>query len=131
MPEVKEAITFTVAMPEDLPEIKEGYVRIYYIVRNHEGEVEFIPTTLSADGKTLTFTSDKFSTYAIAYADIEDIDDNTSEGTGNSGAGVAIPEPDKDKTTAPKTGDNVIIVAAIALVAVAGIVICRKIRKTK
>ena len=57
-------MTFKVAIPTDL--IKEG--REYFIIRIHNGLAEKLDTTLNEDG-TLSFSTDKFSTYALAYAD--------------------------------------------------------------
>ncbi len=64
-----EAIDLVVSLPENLPEVKEGYNRTYYIVRQHNDDIELLDTSLTEDGKGLTFKSDKFSTYAIAYID--------------------------------------------------------------
>ena len=57
-----EEISITVAIPEELK--AEG--RTYVVIRNHNGVSEGLSTVLNADG-TLTFKTDKFSTYAIAY----------------------------------------------------------------
>ena len=67
--ELDEEITLTVKIPKDLPELKEGYTRVYYILREHDGKVERLETLLSEDGTELSFATDKFSTYALAYED--------------------------------------------------------------
>lgn len=69
--ELSEPIELVVALPEALQSVPEGYNRVFYIVREHNGEVELINTNLSEDGKTLTFATDKFSTYALTYVDNE------------------------------------------------------------
>ena len=47
--------------------------RTYYIIRRHKTasgiEFEKIKTNLSEDGKSLTFKTDRFSVYALAYED--------------------------------------------------------------
>ena len=68
--ESTKEIKLTVAIPEDLPEIAKGFTRKYYIVRMHNGVVEYLETTLAEDGKSLSFETDKFSTYALAYEDV-------------------------------------------------------------
>lgn len=68
--ELTKEIKLTVAIPEDLPEIAKGFTRKYYIVRMHNGVVEYLETTLAEDGKSLSFETDKFSTYALAYVDV-------------------------------------------------------------
>lgn len=67
--ELTEAIKLNVEIPKDIPAVADGYSRKYYIIRNHEGTIDIIYPTVSKDGKTLTFSSDKFSTYALAYTD--------------------------------------------------------------
>ena len=47
--ELTDEITLTVKVPENLPEVKKGYTRVYYILREHNGEVEVLDTLLSDD----------------------------------------------------------------------------------
>ncbi|MEG0276416.1 MAG: Ig-like domain-containing protein [Coprobacillus sp.] len=63
--ELSKPIEFTIAMPEDLQ--KDG--RKYYVVRVHEGVAEKLETILNEDG-SITFKTDKFSTYALVYEDV-------------------------------------------------------------
>lgn len=42
----------------------------YKVVRIHDGKTEVIDSELSEDGTRLTFKTDKFSTYAIIFADV-------------------------------------------------------------
>ena len=44
--------------------------RNYYIIREHNGQVDKLPATLSSDGKSVTFSTKYFSTYALAYEDV-------------------------------------------------------------
>ena len=45
--------------------------RTYYIIRMHDNKAEVIATASQAEVESgkITFATDKFSTYAIAYAD--------------------------------------------------------------
>lgn len=109
-----EQVTFTVEIPEDLPEVEEGYTRVYYIIREHDGEIEILDAT-EKDG-ALEFSSDKFSTYAIAYKDVvkeEDKEDKKEEQENEKSEEV--------KTDNPATGDNIIVYVAILVVALIGI----------
>ena len=169
---IKEAIKFTVEVPSKLKaDIPEGYIRIFYIVRNHNGVIDVLEAK-EADGK-LSFESDKFSTYAIAYKDIkeESTTPPVEEGEGTTtppagegegtttppagegeettipptegGEGEAETEPEtqpEEKPEAkpetkpstpdvPKTGDNVVIFAVIAVVAMMGIAVAIKMRR--
>lgn len=69
--ELTKAINLSVAIPENIPAVKEGYTRTYYILRKHEDKIEKLDAKISEDGKMISFATDKFSTYAIAYLDSE------------------------------------------------------------
>jgi len=129
--ELKEKIRFSVAIPEDLPEVAEGFARKYYIIRNHNGVVEYLDAVLSEDGKTLSFETDKFSAYALAYSD-EEIT------TSGEGSGEKVEEPKEEaieegtkaedaNTDVPNTGDNIVLYVLLAIVAVCGIIVAKKV----
>ncbi len=65
-----ENIELIFNIPEDLPPVAEGSQRVYYILREHEGNIDVLSPTISSDQTVLSFTSDLFSTYALAYEDI-------------------------------------------------------------
>lgn len=74
----------TISLKLDKKDINtdSNYTRVYKIVRLHDNEVTVLDT--SFDGKdTITFKSDKFSTYALIYIDtkIENKSNNTSNKT--------------------------------------------------
>lgn len=117
---VKEAITFKVKIPTDLPKVAEGYTRTYYIVRNHNGKIEFLDTKVS--GEELEFSSNLFSTYAIAYSDakVEETKDDTT----------TKPSEEKDETPNMGSIDTVLYASAIvAIISLAGIVMVKKYTK--
>ena len=66
-------------MPKIEAKLKDGYTRVYTVIRVHDGKAEKLKTTLNEDG-TLTFETDKFSTYAITY---EDVSNEASPTTGD------------------------------------------------
>ena len=68
--ELADEVTFTIAVPKELKAVKDGYTREYYVIRVHEGKTDKLPVTVNADG-TLSFKTDRFSTYALAYTDKE------------------------------------------------------------
>mgnify|MGYP004552708465 FL=1 len=72
--DLSEELEFNILVPKALLEVKEGVTRTFYIVRYHEGKAEFLDI-VNNDG-VLSFKSDKFSAYAIAYEDKK----NTSAG---------------------------------------------------
>lgn len=67
--ESDKEITVTLDIPE-LKEVAKGYVRNYVIIRIHNGKSDIIAATDNGDG-TLSFKTDKFSTYVLAYEDVE------------------------------------------------------------
>lgn len=88
-------VTFKMRFPE-IDGVKNGYTREYYVLDFHlidqrtgEYEIEKLPVEISEDGKTFTFSTRKFSTFALAYED------------------TAIPAPaneEEGEVEAPKTG---------------------------
>ena len=74
--ESEEPLEITLELPEDLPEVKEGFTRKYFIIRIHgdENEVTVIDdVTVDEDGN-IKFKSDKFSTYVLGYNDVEEVE---------------------------------------------------------
>lgn len=103
--ELTKEIELMVLLPEKLINTDKNVERKYYVIREHDGQVEIIDDVkLSEDGKSLIFATDKFSTYAIAYEDIKN----------------ELP---------PKTGDGAVSYFALAimsLLSMAGIALVSK-----
>ena len=104
---LEEEITITLAIPDALK--AEG--RTYKVIRHHNGVVDVLDTVVNGDG-TISFKTDRFSTYALAYADEEGTDTNQNPEN----------KPSTD-TKAPKTGDNnstmtYVVICLVALVAI-------------
>ena len=62
------------------------------MIRVHNGVATVIPCTYNAANQTVSFETDQFSTYALAY-----VDQQNNSGGGNTGGG---------STGNPETGDN-------------------------
>lgn len=80
--ELEEAVKVTLEIPTNLEKVKEGYTRKYVAIRIHENQAgEYETTVLEAkdnqDG-TVTFETDKFSTYVLAYEDVKTETSSTS-----------------------------------------------------
>ena len=67
--ETNGKVTITIVVPDELINTAPSITRIYRIVRVHDGWAEIIEATFDPATKTLTFQTDKFSTYALAYND--------------------------------------------------------------
>lgn len=99
--ELKDKISVTIQLPQDLRTVPEGYNRRYYIVRNHGEKTEILDAKLTENGLGISFDTDKFSTYALAYEDVK-----KTEG---------------EKLDNPKTGDNIgIYIAILVIVTILG-----------
>lgn len=97
---LSEKIKFTIMVPEDL--VKEG--REFYIIRVHDGEADKLDLTKNSDG-TYSFETDRFSSYALAY---DEVDTSATQDS-----------TDTQDATAPKTGDNTNVAGYMLLLAVA------------
>lgn len=126
--ELAKPMTFTVAIPSDLIQAD----RTFFIVRIHDGVAERLDTVMNQDN-TLTFQSDKFSTYALGYVDKGSGETpGTGDGSdsGNNGDTTTPPQTGGSNNNggqtsgAPQTGDqsNLVLWAVLLLAAVAGFV---------
>lgn len=77
--ETPEELEIKLDLPRDLPAVKEGFTRKYVVIRVHNGEATVIKDVKDNGDGTVTFKSDKFSTYALAYVDEENKKEETKE----------------------------------------------------
>lgn len=64
-----EPVTVTVTVPDTLVNVDSTVTRDYDVARLHNGKVDLLGATYDATSKKLTFSTDRFSTYAIVYTD--------------------------------------------------------------
>lgn len=69
--EIVAPIEFNVALTDELKNVKDGYVRNYFVLRIHDDKTEIIPAKY--DNGNLVFSSDKFSDYVLTYEDTEEV----------------------------------------------------------
>lgn len=69
-------IEITIDLPVSVINTDDTMVRDYKVLRLHEGEVAVLDATYDPDTQTITFATDKFSTYVLAYSDkpVKEID---------------------------------------------------------
>ena len=92
-----EEMEISLVVPENLLNRDNSVTRTFWLIRNHDGKVEFLPATYDAQTNTLTFKTDKFSDYAIVYKDAKKAAENPTK-------------PDNTATgTSPQTGDPAIL----------------------
>ena len=80
--ETKGMIKISIKLPENLKNTDATKKREYYIVRVHDGVATKLDTVYNEADGTLTFASDKFSTYAIVYKDT--VINNVAPSTGDT-----------------------------------------------
>ena len=107
--ETAKAISFTVDIPETMKNTDKNVSRTYYIIRMHDGKAEVIPSSVEND--KITFATDKFSTYALAYADASvKSDDGTNTNPDDSkkddGTNTNPDDSKKDDTTITTPDDS-------------------------
>ena len=66
--ELATPLKLTIGVPKSFPAVADGYTRTYVVLRLHDGVVTVLPATVNADG-TISFETDRLSTYAVAYTD--------------------------------------------------------------
>ena len=94
-------VQFTVALDDSFINTNNTVDRTYQVVRIHEGKVDVLPTTFDPETKTITFESDKFSTYALMYTDT----------------------PKASKTPVTSDDGNVALYAGMGVIALAAVVV--------
>ena len=126
-------IKVTLTIPESL-RAKKGVDRTWYIARVHDGSAMLLA---ESSGNTITFETDKFSSYALGCSDAEGDDDagdndadvtptrKASRGAGspNTGSG-ASDHTAEDNRGAARTGDETKTGFWLLLMACAAVVAC-------
>ena len=130
--ELTTPLKLTIGVPKSFPAVADGYTRTYKVLRLHDGSVTVLPTTLNADG-TLSFETDKFSTYALAYTDTKK-EEVTTETPTTKVDTQTTEAPKADTPKAPTTGDKINLGVIIMLMidsAMAGLYLTLRRKMTK
>ncbi len=98
--ELNQPLPLSVLLPESLQNHNSELIRKYYILRKHHDKIDILDARLADNGKMLNFSSDKFSTYAIAYVDSPKDSGSTGGSTTGPGTGGG------DSGTKPDAGDK-------------------------
>lgn len=143
----KNALTISVAVPDALINTNSAVNRTYCIVRRHDGAITVLDAAFDAASKTLTFKTDRFSDYAIAYKDTAVLSSGSNPGSNNSSNGsetkkneVAAPTPAPTPastskpstiTAMPQTGDTsnptlYVVLLVASLLGLAVVFVCKK-----
>ena len=117
--ELTTPLKLTIGVPKSFPAVADGYTRTYEVIRLHDGNVEKLPTTLNADG-TITFETDKFSTYALAYTDKKK-ENTTTDAPTTKVDTPSTKAPKADTKNTPDTGDKMNIGLVVMLMLSSGL----------
>lgn len=138
----KNALPISVVVPDALINTNSAVNRTYCIVRNHEGTIDVLDAAFDATGKTLTFKTDRFSIYAIAYKDTAVPSSGSNPGSNNSSndsetkKNEVAPTPASTSkpstiTAMPQTGDTsnptlYVVLLVASLLGLAVVFVCKK-----
>ena len=143
----KDVLTISVVVPDALINTNSAVNRTYCIVRNHEGTIDVLDAVFDATSNTLTFKTDRFSDYAIAYKDTavpgsgsNPSSNNSSNDSENKKNEVAAPTPAPTPTSTskpstitamPQTGDTsnptlYVVLLVASLLGLAVVFVCKK-----
>ena len=143
----KDALTISVVVPDALIHTDSAVNRTYCIVRRHDGAITVLDAAFDAASKTLTFKTDRFSIYAIAYKDTAVPSSGSNPGSNNSSNDsetkkneVAAPTPAPTPastskpstiTAMPQTGDTsnptlYVVLLVASLLGLAVVFVCKK-----
>ena len=143
----KDALTISVAVPDALINTNSAVNRTYCIVRRHDGAITVLDAAFDAASKTLTFKTDRFSIYAIAYKDTAVPSSGSNPSSNNSSNDseakkneVAAPTPAPTPastskpstiTAMPQTGDTsnptlYVVLLVASLLGLAVVFVCKK-----
>ena len=143
----RDALTISVVVPDALINTNSAVNRTYCIVRHHDGAITVLDAAFDAASKTLTFKTDRFSVYAIAYKDTAVPSSGSNPGSNNSSNDsetkkneVAAPTPAPTPastskpstiTAMPQTGDTsnptlYVVLLVASLLGLAVVFVCKK-----
>lgn len=114
VPELANKINLAVILPEKLQIIPEGFIREYFIIREHDGKIEKISAMINEEGKMITFETDKFSTYALAYVDTKVETPKDDE--------EIVDKEDEEEIKNPQTSDTITKTLMSGLLSITGLV---------
>ena len=94
--EIPNQLSITVPFPNGVPNLSDGYQRVWKLMRYHNGEVIELDAQKTENG--MTFDNDKYSYFALLYEDIK-IDEPDEEPTETD-------EPDEEPTETDEPGEE-------------------------
>lgn len=125
--ETNKPVTVQLTLPDSAINTDASKTRTYEVMRVHDGAISVIPATFDASAKTLTFETDRFSAYAIAYKDAAATtpgdEDSGNNGSSNGSANGSSSGDNDAAGVLSAMGDSVgaLVVLLLSMVGAAGI----------
>lgn len=99
--ETDSRLTVTLSVPDSLKNTDSTRMRIFAVIRVHDGKAEIL-SDLDSNEDTITIETDRFSTYAVVY---QDTAGENGDGVRLSAENGGSQNPVSGKDNEPKTGD--------------------------
>ncbi len=126
--EANEPLVVSLTLPDSTTGDTSKKTRSYEVIRVHDGKASVIPSSFDADAKTLTFETDRFSAYAVAYKDA--VDEGIGGTTEDDGKAPAQDDDDALNSSLAMTGDvsmpTTLVLAALAALSI--LLVARRLR---
>ena len=127
--EANEPLVVSLTLPDSITDDASKKTRSYEVIRVHGGKASVIPSSFDADAKTLTFETDRFSAYAVAYKDA--VDESGKDTAESDGKAPAQDDDDAPSSLLAMTGDasmSTALVLIVALAALSILLVARRLR---
>lgn len=127
--EANEPLVVSLTLPDSITDDASKKTRSYEVIRVHGGKASVIPSSFDADAKTLTFETDRFSAYAVAYKDA--VDESGKDTAESDGKAPAQDDDDAPSSLLAMTGDAsmptaLVLIAALAALSI--LLVARRLR---
>ena len=108
--DTKNEVTVELELSEEARNVPSGFTRNFYVIRIHDGKVDRLDAT--RNGNNLSFKTNKFSTYAVAYVDVKN---NTSSPSYPSTPSYPVTDVtlSHDKADLTKVGETLQLTATV------------------
>ena len=101
-----ESFSISVTIPVGLLDVEDGFTRTFHVIRVHDGVAEILDTAYNEKSRELTFKTDRFSTYAIAYTDKADDSENDVKDDSRNDINIGSEAGKTDNTDRNNTDKN-------------------------
>lgn len=126
-----ELLTISIRIPDEMINTDETIMRQYFVIRNHDGAIDILDAQFDAETHMLTFETNQFSDYAIAYKDSskEQTQDIVSATKNSDSKAEENGNPDLPSEQQEKQTGNYSFILIIALVLIIFLLVLKRRKK--